>query len=195
MPQGLPTGRKPPIMGLLTKTVVRSPVVKSIIPARVRHRSKNDVVFVYEDLIEIKEIVGGERTEEDPLRDVALENTVVKKDFDSCILAAKVLGLPRQPKVPRYPGRFWDEEYKPEYLPETKPDPLREHEIPPQILVLTLASRTLLFLFAYYDIHEMVHFLSCTKALPAQIPLIEELGVHLAVDPKYVRHLSFASRI
>ncbi|KAL8896944.1 MAG: hypothetical protein Q9207_007470 [Kuettlingeria erythrocarpa] len=184
MPQGLPTGRKPPIMGLLTKTVVRCPVVKSIIPARVRHRSKNDVVFVYEDLIEIKEIVGGERTEEDPLTDIALDSTVVKKDFDSCILAVKVLGLPRQPKVPRYPGRFWDEEYKPDSLPETKPEPFREHEIPPQILVLALASRILVFLFAYYDIHEEVHFLSCTKALPAQIPLIEELGVHLAVDPK-----------
>ncbi|KAL8761486.1 MAG: hypothetical protein Q9184_002396 [Pyrenodesmia sp. 2 TL-2023] len=184
MPQELQTGPKPPIWGLLTKTVVRSPVIKSIIPARVRHRSKNDVVFVYEDFIEIKEIVGGERTEDDPLSDVSLDNTVIKRDFDSCILAARVFGLPRQPKVPRYPGRFWDEEYKAEASPETKPDPFREHEIPPQILVLTLASRILVFLFGYYDVHEEIHFLSSTKQLPAQIPLIEELGVHLAVDPK-----------
>lgn len=195
MPQRLRTGPQPPIWGLLTKTVVRSPVIKSIIPARVRHRSKNDVVFVYEDFIEIKEIVGGERTEEDPLSDVSLDNTLIKRDFDSCILAAKVFGLPRQPKVPRYPGRFWDEEYKPEASPETKPDPFREHEIPPQILVLTLASRILVFLFAYYDVHEEIHFLSSTKQLPAQIPLIEELGVHLAVDPKYVRRSSFAWRV
>ncbi|KAL8716536.1 MAG: hypothetical protein Q9225_006141 [Loekoesia sp. 1 TL-2023] len=185
--QNLPTGPKPPVVGLLTKTVVGSPIIKTIIPARVRHRSKNDVIFIYEDTIVIKEVLGGERIEEDPFSDISLDNTTIKKDFDSSIQAARVMGLPREPKVPRFPGRFWDGDYKPQSPHEAKPEPFQENEIPPQILVLSLASRTLVFLFAYYDLHEAVHFVSSTWPLPAQIPLIEELGVHMAVDPKYVR--------
>jgi hypothetical protein len=41
----LPNG-DPPSMGILTKTLVRSPVVLWIIPARIRHEDKNDVLFI-----------------------------------------------------------------------------------------------------------------------------------------------------
>jgi hypothetical protein len=41
----LPNG-DPPNMGILTKTLVRSPVVLWIIPARIRHEDKNDVLFI-----------------------------------------------------------------------------------------------------------------------------------------------------
>lgn len=183
MPQEISMGPKPPVKGLLTKTVVRSPIVKSIIPARIRHRSKNDVVFVHDDSIVIKEITEGEKTQEGH-SGIALHTVIAKENFDSSIQAAKILGLPREPKVSRVPGSFLHGEYKPQSPPETKPELLREHEIPPQILVLSLSSRILVFLFAYYDVHESVNFLSATWPLPAQIPLIEELGVHLAVDPK-----------
>lgn len=36
----------PPIYGLLTRTVVDSPVVNWIFPARIRHMNKNDVIFI-----------------------------------------------------------------------------------------------------------------------------------------------------
>ena len=36
----------PPFMGVLTSTVVPSPLVRHIIPARIRHEDRNDVVFV-----------------------------------------------------------------------------------------------------------------------------------------------------
>ncbi|KAL8726238.1 MAG: hypothetical protein Q9181_006131 [Wetmoreana brouardii] len=182
--QAIPTGAKPPTLGLLTRTVVRSPVIRSIIPARVRHRSKNDVVFVYDDYIVIKEVLGGERVEEDPFTAIALEDVVVMSDFDSPIQAAKVFGLRREPKLPRFPGKYWNLNDGPQSPPETKPEPFHEDEIPPQILVLSLASRTLVFLFAYHDVYGVIHFLSSTWPLPAQVPLTEELGVILAVDPK-----------
>ncbi|KAL8803278.1 MAG: hypothetical protein Q9200_006282 [Gallowayella weberi] len=176
-----------PVLGLLTRTVVRSPVVRSIIPARVRHRSKNDVVFVYDDAIVIKEILGGERIGEDPFRDISLGEVIEKRDFDSPILVAKIWGLPREPKVPQFPGRLWgrrSDTYRSQSPVETKPEPFHDNEIPPQILVLSLVSRTLMFLFAYHDVHGRVHFLSNTWRLPAQAEQIEELGRHLAVDPR-----------
>lgn len=177
-----------PVLGILTRTLIRSPVVKSIIPARVRHRSRNDVVFVYDDAVVIKEVRGGERIEHNPFQEISLEDVVEKKDFDSPIRAARILGLPREPKISRFPGVIWSKK-DPNRSPspsEIKPDPLHENEVPPQILVLTLASRNLLFLFAYHDVHERVHFLSNVWPLPAQAEQIQELGVHLAVDPKWV---------
>ncbi|KAL8938131.1 MAG: hypothetical protein Q9216_004058 [Gyalolechia sp. 2 TL-2023] len=181
--QNLATGPIPPTLGLLTKTLVGSPIITAIIPARVRHRSKNDVIFVYKDAVVIKEVLGGERIEDDPFTNISLDNIDIKKDFGSSILAAKIMGLPRKPKVPRFPGRFWDGDYKPQSPLETKPEPFQDNEIPPQILVLSLASRILVFLFAYYDLHDAVHFVSSTWPLPAQILPDEELGVHIAIDP------------
>ncbi|KAL8687708.1 MAG: hypothetical protein Q9218_006196 [Villophora microphyllina] len=176
---------KPPVVGLWTRTVVRSPVIKAIVPARVRHRSKNDVVFVYEDRIIIKEILGGERIEQDPFSDISLDDVIVKSDFDSSIQAAKILGLKRKSKASRFPGKYWGAANdRPPSPPETKPEPFHENEVPPQILVLSLTSRMLVFLFAYHDTFGAVHFLSNTWPLPAQMSTVEELGVHLAVDPR-----------
>lgn len=180
--QNLSPGPPPPTLGLLTRTVVKSPIIKAIIPARIRHRTKNDVIFVYDDAVVIKEVLGGERIEEDPFTNISLDDVNIKKDFDSSIQAAKIIGLPRKPKIPRFPGKFWGD-HSPQSPLETKPEPFQENEIPPQILVLSLASRVLVFLFAYYDVHDTVHFVSSTQPLPAQIQLSEELGVHMAVDP------------
>ncbi|KAL8788820.1 MAG: hypothetical protein Q9213_001491 [Squamulea squamosa] len=185
----VPTEPQRPVLGILTRTLVKSPVVRSIIPARVRHRSKNDVVFVYDDAIAIKEVLGGERIQEDPFKDISLNDVIEKRDFDSLILAAKVLGLPREPKAPRFPGKFWSphtDPYSPQSPTEIKPEPFHENEIPPQLLALSLASRKLIFLFAYHDVHGKVHFLSNTYSLQAQKEDTEELGIHLAVDPKWV---------
>ncbi|KAL9630874.1 MAG: hypothetical protein Q9204_004500 [Flavoplaca sp. TL-2023a] len=188
MANGSPAEPGRPALGILTRTLVRSPVIKSIIPARVRHRSRNDVVFVYDDAIVIKEILGGERIEHDPFSPISLADVIEKKDFDSPLQAARILGLPREPKIPRFPGKDWSKSSdadRSQSSTETKANLLHENEVPPQILVLTLASRNLLFLFAYHDVHERVHFLSNTFPLPAQAAESEELGVHLAVDPKW----------
>ena len=160
--------------------------MKSIIPARVRHRSKNDVIFVYDDYIVIKEIVGGERIEDNPFSDISLNDVAAKKDFDSSIQAVRILGQQRKPKSSRFPGKYWSSPNGPQNPPEIKQEPIDEIEVPPQILVLSTSSRILIFLFAYLDVYEEVHFISMTWPLPAQVSVTEELGVHLAVDPKYL---------
>ncbi|KAL8670067.1 MAG: hypothetical protein Q9168_005372 [Polycauliona sp. 1 TL-2023] len=194
-----------PRVGILTRTLVKSPVVRSIIPARVRHKNKNDVVFVYNDAIVIKEVLGGEMIGKrlltpspamvsgqeiaakpvtvDVFRDISLEDVAEKRDFDAPILAARILGLPRLsvPGKSRSPATG---SYGSQSPSEIKPDLLHDNEVPPQILVLTLASRKLLFLFAFHDVHEQVHFLSKIWPLPARAEENEELGVHLTVDPK-----------
>lgn len=37
---------EPPVFGLMTRTLVQSPVIRQIIPARIRSKDLNDVVFI-----------------------------------------------------------------------------------------------------------------------------------------------------
>src|SRR5690349_9702515 len=42
---------EPPSCGILTRTIIESPVVRHVLPARLRSRSQNDVVFVGVSLV------------------------------------------------------------------------------------------------------------------------------------------------
>ena len=177
----------PPTVGILTQTIVRSPVIRSIIPARIRHQSKNDVIYVYENYVVVKELSGGERIKDVAFSEVVLEDVITISDFDSTIRAARIIGLPRQGQIPCYPGIYWDPinvSQRPGTPPEIKPEILHDHQMAPQILVLCLESRMLVFLFAYYDVQENVHFRSRNWPLPPKPSFLEELGEHLAVDPR-----------
>ena len=81
---------KPPTLALLTQTLTSTPVVKWILPARIRSETRNDVLFISEDAVQIKEA----------RRDYSLDHVVVKSDFDSPIRAARIFGLPRESTKP-----------------------------------------------------------------------------------------------
>ena len=170
---------KPPNLGLLTRTLVESPVIKWIIPARIRHASKNDAIFVSKRAVQIQEIrrVGntGEHTH--------LELVAVKNDFDSSIRAARVLGLPRahEEEKPRRSGI--DAIVKQEDTESPEPEALLQPEMPPHILAVTLESMKLVFICAFHQ-NQDVHFLSSYRQLPSARSCSEQLGEHLAVDPK-----------
>lgn len=151
--------QQPPALGMLSLTLVRSPVVKWIIPARIRHKRKNDVVFIYESYIQIKEIVGDS---DGKMRDVA-----IKADFDSPIRAARIFGKPRKYHM-----------IKSQQKSNTSP------RIPPQMLVLALESNKLVFLFALDQNGDRVKFVAYQRPLPMRHPGLEQLGEHIAVDPK-----------
>jgi hypothetical protein len=40
------SSEEPPVYGLMTRTLVQSPVIRQIIPARIRSKDLNDVVFI-----------------------------------------------------------------------------------------------------------------------------------------------------
>lgn len=181
-----------PSIGLLTRTLVKSPVIKWIIPARIRHKSKNDVLFVTADSVQIKEALG----------DYALKDIASKDDFDAPIRAARILGDPRELELadPNHSTQrerekdcegassFGYSEYQdteslrrsPHYIPVHTP------EIPPHIAVLALESNKLVFLCAVTHTSDHPQFLCCQKELPASPSPLERLGEHLSVDPKSV---------
>ena len=162
---------KPPVVGVLTRTLVKSPVIKFIIPARIRHTSpKNDVIFVRDDSVEIKEVISHREEVGDSGGESAyLKDIIDKTDFDSSIRSARILGRARHYET----------------IEEYQDVPSEPMELPPQILALTLESSKVVFLCAFYDWGNHLRWLSSYRILPDHAQSYSKrLGEHLAVDPK-----------
>ena len=174
--------------GVLTHTVVQSPVVRWILPGRIRHETKNDVISVREDSIQIQELVN----------DIYLQDVTVKSDFDSTILSARLIGTENEaeeaPQVNETEAVIEGESLSPE---RQIVDPETPRRIPPQILVIATESymgRYLLFLFAFHDVDGQIRFISHRRPLPSYEDHFRRLGVHLTVDPQSV-YASWLPRI
>lgn len=173
---------KPPLVGLLTRTLARTSVTKWIIPARIRHKTKNDVLFVSADSVTIKEVSCN----------CALKNISVKNDFDSPIRAARILGDRRKYDQ----GDKYNAVYRkwPVRVGEGRnPDNAAYHlqELPPHILVLALESNQLVFMCAVDGPSSQAQLLSSQHQLPIARSPIERLGKDIAVDPKWVAVVLF----
>lgn len=171
---------KKPSLGILTKTLVRSSVVNRIIPARIRHKTKNDVLFISANSVSIKEAKG----------DYTLQEITTKSDFDSTIKSARIIGERRE-LTKRDDSYRWlnnDEHWivDEEDLTDCESAALYQRDIPPHVLVLALESNRLVFLCAVSGKSEHPEFFSSQKALPAPISPLQGLGELIAVDPRCV---------
>ena len=178
-----------PSLGILTKTLVKSPVINRIIPARIRHKTKNDLLFVSTNSVTIKEARG----------DYTLDEIATKNDFDSAIRSARILGERRKltnhdhgrSLLPK-DGDLWDDMLTNEddcYSDEDdRPQgpALIQRKLPPHILVLALESNRLVFLCAVSGRSADPEILSSHKPLPAPTSPLQSLGEFMAVDPKCV---------
>ena len=161
--------------GVLTRTVVRTPVINFILHARIRHLDFNDVVFVGEDFIHVKQVKHNGH----------LEHIATKDDFGSRILAAKTFSFDHDP-----PGNG-DELIKKE--PEASQSGAAKSNLPPQFVVLTLESEEMVFLYLKQSHAGFYEFAHQTCPLPSFDKPIYSVGVHLAVDPAS-RALAVAAR-
>ena len=169
---------KAPSVGLLTRTLVRSSVIKQIIPARIRHETKNDVMFVSADSITINETSD----------DYTVKGRIIKNDFDSPIRSARIFGYAREHEK--------DENYKSEERElETDNWPLEPveesnvfdspsslKELPPHILALALESNKLVFFCSRNGTSDQPKLLWSQHPMPVTRPN-EQMGEHLAIDP------------
>ena len=178
-----------PSTGLLTRTLVRTSVIKWIIPAKIRHKTKNDVLFITADSVQIKEAYG----------DYALKSIAIKDDFDAPIRAARILGEPRElahadqsahqekeRECEGVSGGYWENQDNESRRRPPHCIPVHSPDIPPHIAVLALESNKLVFLCAVSRTSDQPQFLCCQKELPASPSPLEKLGEHIAVDPKSV---------
>jgi hypothetical protein len=155
-----------PEYGLLSRTVITTPLVRLTLPANIRHKDLTDVVLIGEDSVQLKE-----------LRDYGhIRHVATKTDFKGGrIIAAKVFGDPRE--VPKTSG-------------VASPLPKRqllqrgrsmtgdeEHILPPEVVVL-------MFLWARHTQNGVATFNQRTIRLPAGSSRFDRLGTFLAIDPK-----------
>jgi hypothetical protein len=160
-----------PAIGLLSTTLVHSPVINKILPARIRGTEFNDLLFVGENFVHIIEIQ----------QDGHLRYICTKSDFGSRIRAAVVV------------GRRVEEQDEP-YLPFIKKEKLssvtgnessKPQTVSPQMLVISLESGELRVLFAQHN-HTAANleFFESSTSLPLATSAIQQPGKHLAVDPR-----------
>ena len=147
--------------GLLTQTLISSPAINYILPARLRNKNHNDVVFVGERRIQIKEALPSGH----------LEDVVENTDFDGSPLGAKVINV--NTHLP------WETQLSPSENDHRIHD---TEDLPPQILFMATDAHELLFM--YYSEKGHGHFVSYRRPLPRDVNLSEKYGRHIAVDPK-----------
>lgn len=183
-------------IGILTKTLVRSPVINRIIPARLRHKTKNDVLFISATSVTIKEARGV----------YTLDEIVTKSDFDSTIKSARIIGERRE--LTRHDGSFsllrnsdyWLDMFTSEDDDHIDEGDHRHHAtlesrgLPPQILVLALESDRLVFLCAVNGSAEHPELFTSGKALPTPTSPLQSLGELIAVDPQCVASQMYRGR-
>lgn len=157
-------------IGVLTKTVVRSPVVRWLLHGRIRGPAFSDAIFVGEDFVHVKEIVAEEH----------LEHVATKSDFDSRIRAAKIFNIGHD--------RWGDEVI----IKSENGRSDHSHAFPQDFLVLTLDRNELLFLYLERSNEGIFHFVQQPCPLPRFGDLLFQPGEHLAVDP-YSRAVAVAA--
>jgi hypothetical protein len=161
-----------PGYGILSRTVLPSPLFKFILPANIRHTDLNDIVLVGEDSIQLDEIHDYGR----------LRHAAIKSDFSGRILEARVFGDPREVHVNRSVGSA---------LPKRRMTQRSRQSttgsqgcvLPPEVVVLTLTNRTLMFLWAQHSATGKSVFQQKTVKLPAGSSRFDRLGQYLAIDP------------
>ncbi|EUC35054.1 hypothetical protein COCCADRAFT_91798 [Bipolaris zeicola 26-R-13] len=162
-----------PEYGILSQTVITTPLNKLILPANIRHGDLVDVVIVGEDYIHLKEIRDHGR----------IRHVATKTDFNGGrIITAKVFGHPREVPSTKIGGLP---------LPKTdlkqisrRPASERKTHLPPEVVVLTLSNRTLMFLWAQHTHTGLSTFTHKTVRLPAGSSRFDRFGSILAVDPQ-----------
>ncbi|KAL4937185.1 hypothetical protein BDV06DRAFT_203423 [Aspergillus oleicola] len=150
-----------PKLGLLTHTLVSSPIVQWILPARLRSHVRNDVVYVGERSLQIKEVIAGTH----------LEDVTLKSDFNAYIMAAKVISISNE-----FP---WEAEMRIESGTADVASEERKNP-PPHIMVLSLASKELVFLYYTNIAGRFIHY---HRPLPSDVSTFERFGRNIAVDP------------
>ncbi|CAN8103139.1 unnamed protein product [Discula destructiva] len=163
-----------PQCGIMTRTVVQSPLAHWILSARLRSSKQNDVAFIGDHYVQISE-----------LRDGQLHNISRKCDFGSRIRNAKVIGSsPAIVQGEEYATNGFHNTHTDDNVAMTDIDsfgsPSESRSLPPQLLLLVLETGDCVFLFlrpvgdAFEFVAEQHHVESARLVRP---------GFHLAVDP------------
>ncbi|KAJ8071332.1 hypothetical protein OCU04_001664 [Sclerotinia nivalis] len=167
---------RPPVRGVLTQTIVPSPLVHWILPIRLRGQEYNDVAFIGDTFVEIRRLGVGPH----------LYEVIRKDDFGSRIRNASVLGSLEDYEKDQF--RIKEESEDVDMInssasPDSPPSPTVL--LPPQILVLQLEEDTsgdCVFLMLHQSNDGCWKFISSRRRLSKAMNKLQP-GMHLSIDP------------
>ncbi|KAL2671140.1 hypothetical protein Neosp_013714 [[Neocosmospora] mangrovei] len=163
---------EPPVCGVLTRTLIESPVVHWVLPVWIRSRSHNDVAFIGDHFVQISELHD----------DGQVHEVIRKADFGSRIRNALVLGTPPEGG----PDGTASSVIKTEDADILMQDASKPHEannrqpLPPQLLVLMLESSDMVFLFVRELPDHTLEFVATKYESPRNLKF---LGYHFISNP------------
>lgn len=156
--------------GLLTQTVIQSPLVNQILVARFRQSTVNDdVAFIGNNFVQIKELH----------QDGFLYDVIRKDGFESRIRNAQVVGSLREFEK-EFEGNSDEESI---HLDFTRNSPLHvKPKLPPQFLALQLYTGILIFIGILVDEQGKMKWISSRHKIARSSHNLQA-GKHLVVDP------------
>ncbi|KAI0014250.1 hypothetical protein F4779DRAFT_632603 [Xylariaceae sp. FL0662B] len=168
---------KPPTCGLLTKTVIESPVVRWVLPVQLRSARYNDVALISDHSVQICQLG----------HDGQLQDVAKKNDFGSRIRNALVMGAPEYIRRGTEDGihvkvEDSDTDMADLGTPVSKL-PGQNAPLPPQLLILMLERGHLVFLFLRQTSTGAWDFVSTNHKVPGQRLVCP--GFHMAIDPSW----------
>ncbi|KAI9167242.1 thermotolerance protein [Paramyrothecium foliicola] len=175
----------PPSCGLLTKTVVESPIVHWVLPVRLRSRNSNDIAFIGRNFVQISEL---QKTGQ-------VQDILRKNDFDLGIRNALVFGRDLDHCLDQDIADLTERSQRSSVLLQNSQtsasdaDDILKHSLPPQMLVLILESGDLVFLFIKERVDGRLEFVVSTYDGPRSV---RYLGHLFAIDPSS-RYMAAAS--
>ena len=158
-----------PNMGLLSRTLSSSQTIKWILPARIRSPNKDDLIFISDTSIQLREFVTQSHAH--------LADITGKLDFQTQILAAKVVSAHVEP-IPVLEATLEQEIYS-TFVLRGKPVP---EDQPPQLLVLSTASSEIIFVYAKDLYDGSVSFRYARRPLLGGVDLPSRFCRQMAVD-------------
>lgn len=159
-----------PQVGLLYQTITPSPIVKWILPARIRSVALNDVLFVGEDFVHLRTIL--------PQGEV--RHVASKTDFRSRIRSANVIG----DKVAIHDPSI-DHDLDPTIKDEVdiELEDTLEAAIPSHLLVCAMEDGDLMFLYVKQQ-NGALEFIEIREPMPRETSLARQPGSNIVVDQK-----------
>ena len=166
-----------PDVGVLSRTISTSSNLRWIVPAKLRNARRNDIVFVGETSIQLREFLSSSGAH--------LVDVTANFSFGTTILAARVISAATVSiDVLEQTVKQTYEDTRYVLNGEQYPD-----DEPPQILALSLASCEWVFVYAREQHDGTVCFQWARRPILAGVDLPDRFGRHMAVDPGLVAHL------
>ncbi|QSZ34048.1 hypothetical protein DSL72_005628 [Monilinia vaccinii-corymbosi] len=166
----------PPVRGILTQTIIQSPLVHWILPIRLRGQEYNDVAFIGDTFVEIRRLGVGPH----------LYEIIRKDDFGSRIRNASILGSLEDYEKEQVRIKEESEDVDMINPPASPEDPPSSPILlPPQILVLQLEADTSsdsVFLMLHQLNDGSWKFISSRRRLSRAMDKLQP-GMHLSIDP------------